>query len=131
MRLLAFAATVLLAGCDGQLHPTAPGQSEELASANQRVNALEARLSALEQTVQNQQQAPRGNWTQWRVNKGINGGYPRALSSYSSKSECLSAAASWLYTGGKIIAQDPVIYQLKDSQVTYECLPVGVNPYAH
>jgi len=131
VRLLVLTFAALLAGCDAQLHPNVPGQSDELASTNQRVGALEVRLSALEQSVQRQQQAPPGNWTLWQVNEAINAGYPQALSAYSGKSECLTAASGWTYPGGKVVAQDPVIFQLKGYRIRLECLPAGVNPYAH
>jgi hypothetical protein len=130
MRLPILTLAALLAGCDAQLHPNA-AQSEELASTNQRVGALEVRMSALEQSVQRQQQAPQGNWTLWQVTEAINAGYPQALSAYSGKNECLTAAASWSVPGGKVVAQDPIIIQLKGYRIRLECLPAGVNPYAH
>jgi hypothetical protein len=132
MRFLILSFAALLTGCDAQLHSNVPAQTE-LASTNQRVGALEVRLSALEQSVQKQQQAPPGNWTLWQVMEGINVGYPQALSAYSSKNECLAGAAGLSFPGGKVVvAQDPTIFQLKAGyRVRLECLPVGVNPYAH
>jgi hypothetical protein len=151
MRLAILAFAALFAGCDAQLHPNAP-QSDELASTNKRVGALEVRLSALEQTAQSQQQSaqkleqstqkleqllqslqrsPPGNWTLWQVSEAVTAGYPQALSAYHGKSECLSAASGWSYPGGKAVGQDPVIFQFNGYRIRLECLPVGVNPYAH
>ena len=129
MRLLVLTLAALLAGCDAQLHPNA--QSDELASLKQRVGTLEVNLSALEQSVQKLQKAPPGNWTLWQVSEEFNAGYPQALSAYPSKNDCLTAAAGWTYPGGKVVAQDPTIIQLKGYRIRLECLPVGVNPYAH
>lgn len=126
--ILMFAA--FLVSCDLQPHSNAGGQSNELASIHQRLTVLEGRISAVEQAVQRQQQAG-GSWTLWQVSDAFNSGYPRALSAYSSKSECLTAAASWSIPGGKVVAQDPIIFQLKGYRVSMECLPVGTTPYAH
>lgn len=126
---LAFAA--LLAACDPQLPAKVSAQADQLAVVNQRVATLEGRVSAMEQSVQKQQQSPPGNWTLWQVNEAINAGYPQALSAYSSKPECMTAAASWSYPGGKVVSEDPVIWQLKGYRVRFECLPVGINPYGH
>jgi hypothetical protein len=87
-------------------------------------------MSAVEQAIQRQQQSV-GNWTLWQVTEAINAGYPQALSAYSSKTECLSAAGGWTFPGGQIVAADPVIFQLKGYRVRLECLPVGTTPYAH
>jgi hypothetical protein len=130
MRLLILTFAALLAGCDAQLHPNA-AQSDELASIKQRVGTLEVNMSALEQSVQKLQQAPPGNWTLWEVSEALNGGYPQALSAYPSKNECLTDATGWTFPGGKVVAKDPTIFQLKGYRIRLECLPVGVNPYAH
>jgi len=130
MRLLILALATLLTGCDPQLPSKVTAQAEELNSFKQRMTALEDRMSTLEQTIQRQQQSV-GNWTLWQVTEAINAGYPQALSAYSSKPECLSAAGSWSFPGGKIVAEDPVIFQLKGYRVRLECLPVGTTPYAH
>lgn len=119
-----------LTGCDPQLPSKVQGQADELVSVNQRMTILESRLLTLEQTVQRQQQSV-GNWTLWQVIEAINAGYPQALSAYSSKSECLSGAASWTFPGGKVVSQDPAIFQMKGYRVRLECLPVGTTPYAH
>jgi type II secretory pathway component PulJ len=103
-------------------------QSDELAALNQRMAALEGRMSTLEQSVQRQQQSV-GNWTLWFVSEALNAGYPQALSAYSSKSDCLNASRNWV--GGKLVAEDPAIFQFKGYRVRYECLPVGTTPYAH
>jgi hypothetical protein len=88
-------------------------------------------MSALEQSVQKQEQAPPGNWTLWQVTEAINAGYPQALSAFSSKNECLTAASSWTFPGGKVVGQNPTIFQLKGYRIRLECLPVGTTPYAH
>jgi hypothetical protein len=130
MRLLILTLAALLTGCDTQLHPNVAPQPDELASINQRMTALEGRMSTLEQSVQRQQQAV-GNWTLWQVSEANFAGYPQAFSAYSSKAECLSAAGEWSYPGGTVIARDPTIFQLKGYRIRLECLPVGTAPYAH
>jgi hypothetical protein len=124
--MLVFAA--LLVACDPQLPSKLSAQAEELVSVNQRMTALEGRISALEQAGQRQSA---GNWTLWQVNEATNAGYPQAFSAYSSKSECLLAAAGWSYTGGKRVAEDPTIWQFKGYRIRLECLPAGTEPYAH
>jgi hypothetical protein len=93
MKFLRWMFAAFLVGCDTQPGSSGAAQSEELASINQLTTALEERISALEQAVQRQQQAV-GNWTLWQVSEAINSGYPQALSAYSSKNECLTAAAA-------------------------------------
>jgi hypothetical protein len=131
MRLLILMFAAFLTGCDAQQHPNVATQSDESAAIDRRVASLEGRMSGLEQLVQSQQKFPPGNWTLWQVNGALNAGYPQALSAYSGKSDCMAAAASWTFPGGKVVAQDPVIIQLKGYRVRLECLPVGVNPYGH
>jgi hypothetical protein len=131
MRFLILTLAALLAGCDPQLPSKVTAQADELAALNQRLGALEVNMSALEQSVQKLQQAPPGNWTLWQVTEGFNAGAPQALSAYSSKSECLTATVDFSFPGGKVIARDPTIFELKGYRVRLECLPVGVNPYAH
>jgi hypothetical protein len=131
MKLLALAFAASLTGCDPQLPAKVSAQSDDLASLKQRVGTLEVNTSALQQSVQKLQQGGPGNWTLWQVNEAINAGYPQAFSAYSAKSDCLTAAAGWSYEGGKVVAQDPTIWQLKGYRIRLECLPVGVNPYAH
>jgi hypothetical protein len=94
------------------------------------MTTLEERMSTLEQTVKTEKKEA-GNWTLWQVTDAINAGYPQALSAYSSKSDCLAAAGTWNFSGGKVVAQDPVIIELKGYRVRLECLPVGTTPYAH
>jgi hypothetical protein len=130
LRTLILIIATLLTGCDPQLPSRVGAQAEELASITQRLTVLEGRISALEKTIQTQQESA-GNWTLWQVTEAINAGYPQALSAYSSKLECLSAAGGWTFPGGKIVAQDPIIFQLKGYRVRLECLPVGTTPYAH
>jgi len=127
---LAFAT--FLTGCspDPQLSSKVTAQASELASINQRMTVLEGRMSTLEQILQRQQQSV-GNWTLWQVTEASNAGDPQALSAYSSKPECLSAARRWSFPGSKIVADDPTIFQLKDYRVRLECLPAGTTPYAH
>jgi hypothetical protein len=131
MRLLMLTCAALLAGCDPQLPSKVAAHSDELASTKQRLGALEVRMSALEQSVQRQQQAPPGNWTLWFVSEALNAGYPQALSAYSSKDECSAVAANWSLPGGTVIGRDPATFQLKGYRVRLECLPVGTTPYAH
>jgi hypothetical protein len=131
MKFLTLLFAVLLTGCDPQLSSKVTAQADELASAKQRLGALEVRLSALEQSVHSQQQAPPGNWTLWQVSEAANAGYPQAMSAFSSKPECLSAASGWTFAGGKVVSNDPIIWEMKGYRVRFECLPVGVNPYAH
>lgn len=119
MKYLLLTFAVLLVGCNTQQD-----------SNNQRITALEGRVSALEQTVQKQQQAV-GNWILWQVSEAFDAGYPQALSAYSSKKECLTGAAAWSFPGGTVVAQDPTIFQLKGYRIRLECLPVGTSPYAH
>jgi hypothetical protein len=129
MRLRILTVTVLLTGCDPQLPSKVASQGDELASINQRMTALESRTVTLEQTIQKQQQSM-GNWIMWQVTEAINAGYPQALSAYPSKAECLSTANMWTFPGGKIVSDDPVIFQLKSYRVRLQCLPVGTTPYA-
>jgi hypothetical protein len=131
MKLLILTSAALLVSCDPQLPSKVSAQAEELAATNKRVGTLEVNLSALEQSVQKLQEAPPGNWTLWQVTEAINGGYPQAFSAYSAKSDCLTAAAGWSYPGGKRVAEDPTIWQLKGYRMRLECLPVGTTPYAH
>jgi hypothetical protein len=128
--LLLLTLAALLTACDVQPHSN-PAQSDELASIKQRVGTLEVNVSALVQSVQKLQQSPPGTWTLWQVTEAINAGYPQALTAYSSKNECTSAAAGWSLPGGKVVNSDPTIIQMKGFRVRFECLPVGVNPYAH
>jgi hypothetical protein len=130
MRSLILTFAALLTGCDPQLPSKVTAQADELASIKQRMTTLEGSVSMLEQTLQKQQQSA-GNWTLWQVTEAINAGYPQALSAYSSKPECLSAASGWTFPGSKVVAEDPVIFQLKGYRVRLECLPVGTTPYAH
>jgi hypothetical protein len=131
MRLLALTLVALLAGCDPQLPSKVTAQADEISGLKQRVGTLEVNVSALEQSVQKQQQSPPGHWTLSQVNEAFNSGAPAALSAYAEKNECLAAAADWTYPGGTVISRDPTIFQLKGYRVRMECLPVGVNPYAH
>ncbi len=127
--ILAFSA--LLMGCDPQLPSKVAAQSDELAETNKRLGMLEVNVSALEQTVQRQQQSG-ANWTLWQVSEALNAGYPQAFSAYPSKSECLTAADGWTYPAGTVVGHDPVIWQLKQGyRVRLECLLVGTVPYAH
>jgi hypothetical protein len=130
MKFLALTLAALAAGCDPQLPAKVTAQADELASLKQRVGTLEVNTSALEQSVQKQQQSV-GNWTLWQVSEAFNAGYPQAFSAYSSKSDCLAAAAGWTYAGGKVVGQDPTIWQLKGYRMRLECLPAGTQPYAH
>jgi hypothetical protein len=131
MKFLALALAALAAGCDPQLPSKVSAQADELASLKQRVGALEVSASALEKSAQKLQQSPPGNWTLWQVNEAINAGYPQAFSAYSAKSECLTAAAGWSYAGGKRVAEDPTIWEMKGYRMRLECLPAGTQPYAH
>jgi hypothetical protein len=126
---LMFAA--LVTGCDPQMPAKVTAQADELASLKQRVGALEVNASALEQSVQKLQQSPPGNRTLWQVNEAINAGYPQGLSAYASKNECIAAADLLRYPGGKLVGQDPFIWQMKGYRVRLECLPSGTQPYAH
>ena len=118
-------------GCDPQLPSKVAAQADQLAETNRRLGTLEVNLSALEQTVQRQQQSV-ASWTLWQVSEALNAGYPQAFSAYPSKSECLTAADSWNYAAGTVVGRDPVIWQLKQGyRVRLECLPVGTSPYAH
>jgi hypothetical protein len=130
VKFLALVFVASLAGCDPQLPSKVSAQAGELAATNQRLGALEVRMSALEQTVQTHQQSV-GNWTLWQVNESLNAGYPQAFSAYSSKTECLSTARTWSYAGGKVVLDDPIIFQFKGFRVRLECLPTGTTPYAH
>jgi len=131
MRILIMTFAALLVGCDPQLPSKVSAQADELTSLKQRVETLEVNTSALEQSVQKLQQSPPGNWTLWQVNESFNAGYPQAFSAYSSKSDCLGAADRLTYPGGKLVSVDPHVFQMKGYRVRLECLPVGVNPYAH
>lgn len=130
MRSFILTIATLLAGCDPQLPNKVAAQSEQLAETNKRLGTLEVNLSALEQTVQKQQQSA-ANWTLWQVSEAFNAGYPQAFSAYATKDECLIGAGTWNYPGGTIVGRDPVIWQLKGYRIRLECLPVGVSPYAH
>jgi hypothetical protein len=130
MKFVILILAAFLVGCDMQPRPNSGAKSEELAAIDQRMTALEGHISVLEQTIQKQQQAV-GNWTLWQVSEALNSGYPQALSAYFSKTECLTAAGSWAFPGGKVVAQDPTIFQLKGYRIRLECLPVGTTPYAH
>lgn len=131
MKLLMVALIPLLAGCDDpQMRSNVTSQADQLASVSQHMTALEGRVSTLEQTLRRQQQET-ASWTLWQVIEASNAGYPQAFSAYSSKSDCVSAAGSWSFPGGKLVSQDPAIYQLKSYRVRMECLPVGTQPYAH
>lgn len=119
-----------LAGCDPQLPSKVSAQADEVAALKQRVGTLELSMSRLEQSVQKQQQSI-GSWTLWQVNEALNAGYPQAFSAFSSKSDCLTAADGWSYSGGKKVAEDPTIWQMKGYRMRLECLPAGTTPYAH
>lgn len=125
MKFIALAAlAILLTGCDTQLPSKVAAQSDEVASLNQRMSALEDRVSTLEKQ-------PAGHWILWQVSEAFNAGYPQALSAYSSKPDCSTAAERWSYPGGKVVGQDPVIFQMRGYRIRLECLPTGTNPYAH
>jgi len=128
MKFLALALAALAAGCDPQLPSKVSAQADELASLKQRVGSLEANTSALEQSVQKLQQAPPGNWTLWQVSKAIAAGYPQALSAFASKHECVYAAGQWSFPGGKLVSEDPNIWQLKGNRMRLECLPASTQP---
>lgn len=129
MKILAVMLATLLTGCDAQLGSNAATQSQ-LASINQHIAALDARMSALEQAIQTQQRSS-GNWVLYDVSEAFNAGYPQALSAFSSKAECLSAADGWRFPGGTQVSRDPNIFQMKGYRIRLECLPVGTKPYAH
>jgi hypothetical protein len=131
MKFLTLMFAALLAGCDPQLPSKVSAQADELASLRQRVGALEVNTSALEQSVQKMQKSPPGNWTLWQVSEAVNAGYPQAFSAYSSKSDCLGAADLLTYPGGKLVAVDPHVFQMKGYRMRLECLPAGTQPYAH
>jgi hypothetical protein len=131
LALAVAAVAALAAGCDPELPSKVSAQANELASLKQRVGTLEVNTSALEQSVQKLQQSPPGNWTLFQVAEAPNAGYPQAFSAYPSKSDCLAAAATWSYPGGKRVAEDPVIWQMKGYRMRLECLPAGTQPYAH
>lgn len=125
MKFLVLTFAVLLTGCGAQPGSNAATQSE-LASINQHMAALETRMATLEQSVQKDR--PGGTWILWQVTQSV---YPQAMSGYPSKADCLIAVSGWSVPGGKLISQDPSIFQLKKSRVWLECLPIGVKPYAH
>lgn len=122
--LLVIFAALPLTGCDLQ-SDSAAATKAELASINQHIATLSARISMLENTVRTQRTS---DWILWQVNGST---YPQAFSGYTSKSECLVAAGSWTFPGGKQVSQDPDVFQMKGSRVSMECLPIGVKPYAH
>src|SRR5689334_15592571 len=124
------AIAVILTGCSPQQPSNSASHIDNPLSINQRMTDLESRVSTLEQTTKKQQQSV-GNWILWQVSEAVNAGYPQALSAYSSKVECLSGASSWTFPEGKIVANDPVIFQLKGYHIRLECLPAGTTPYAH
>jgi hypothetical protein len=128
MKLLVFAIALLLAGCDAQLGSNAATQAE-LASLNQHMAALDARMSSIEQTMQTRQ--PSGNWILYYVSEALNAGYAQAWSAYPSKADCLTAAGVWTFPGSKVVALDPVTFQMKGYRIRLECLPAGTTPYAH
>jgi hypothetical protein len=130
MKLLILAVPALLAGCDPQLPSKVTAQAKELKSIDQRMTALEGRISTLEQTVERQQKDA-GNWILWQVIEAANAGYPQALSAHPSKSDCLTAAGTWSYPLGTVVSQDPVIFKFKAYRIRLECLPVSTQPYAH
>ena len=130
VKLLTLVFVASLTGCDPQLPSKVTAQADEIVSLKQRLGILEVNVSVLEQSVQ-KQQASVGNWTLWQVTDALNGGYPRALSAYPSKNDCLTASAGWTFPGGKLVAGDPTIVRFKGYNVYLECLPVGTQPYAH
>jgi hypothetical protein len=131
MKFLILTFAALLVGCDPQLPSKVSAQSDQLATINQRMTALEGRMSTLEQSAQ---KPTAGSWILWQVIEAVNAGYPQAMGGYSSKGECTTAADSWTYPDGKatkLAFQDPIIFQMKGYRVRLECLPVGTTPYAH
>lgn len=125
VRVLALIVVASAVGCDPHANSK---MAEQQADINLRVSVLETRVSTLELQAK---QHPAGNWTLWQVSEALNAGYPQALSAYSSKDECVTAAGSWSFPGGTVLSQDPTIFQLKGYRIRLECLPVGVSPYGH
>ena len=126
-RLMVISAAILLTSCGIQSGSSAATKAE-LASINQHIATLSARMSTLEKSVQDQSAS---TWVLWQVTKSTNAGYPQALTGYSSKANCLAGAAEWSYPGSKEVAQDPSIFQFKGYRILLECLPLGVTPYSH
>lgn len=114
---------VLLTAC----YPQSDSQSNaQLAAIQSQLRQIESRLAKLEKNNSS------GEWVLWltQVNRGYLGGAPTAQSAYPTKESCLKAAYDWSLPGGKVMGEDPYIVQTSTEQLTYRCLPMGVEPFA-
>lgn len=121
-----FGLILVLTSCDALPNPEKETQRDQV------IAKLENRVSQLERQtafVPSQAKArTTGDWIIWYQEEGLNAGYPRAQSAYSSKEDCLAAAGQWTIPNGKRASYDPVIIRNKSDGIILRCLPTGIDP---
>jgi len=93
-----------------------------------KISELEKRIEALESSTKNT-----SNWVLWQTvewadkTKFNNFGWPKVMSSFNTKEECLKSASEWTTQNGRNISRDPWIVTDGVYVITFSCLPPSIN----
>ena len=93
-----------------------------------KTSELEKRIEALESSTKNT-----SNWVLWQTiewadkTKFNNFGWPKVMSSYNTKEECLKSASEWTTQNGRSISRDPWIVTDGVYVYIFSCLPPSIN----
>lgn len=115
-----FLIPFLLTGCKDQ---------DQLVEIRSKVADLEKRVLELEKIPPKAE-----NWVLWQSTEWVNPnlinnfGWPKILSAYTSRDECLVAARSWSTPSSKVVNVDPHTIQVDAVRYIYRCLPPDVSP---
>ena len=89
---------------------------------------LEKRIEVLEASSKNI-----SNWVLWQTiewsdkSKFNNFGWPKVLSSFNTKEECLKAASEWVVPNSQNLSRDPWIVSDGVYVYIFSCLPPSMN----
>lgn len=112
--LLSLAMFLLASGCTDK--------------STSKTSELEKRIEALESSAKNT-----SNWVLWQTvewadkTKFNNFGWPKVMSSYNTKEECLKSASEWTIQNGRNISRDPWIVTDGVYVYIFSCLPPSIN----
>jgi len=93
-----------------------------------KTSELEKRIEVLESSTKNT-----SNWVLWQTvewadkTKLNNFGWPKVISSYNTKDECLKSASEWTIQNGRNISRDPWIVTDGVYVYIFSCLPPSIN----
>jgi hypothetical protein len=128
LKIFIFIFIFLISGCQSK---------NEIENISSKVSILESKI--LEQDAKItllQNSASNYRWVLWASKEWVNPnalnnfGWPKLISAFSSKEQCLQNAYGYVIPDGNIIGNDPYIVQDKNKTINfiYRCLPSEVTP---